>query len=81
MGQATWRCSVPAMIHKMSGQAASFLGLAQKGRIADGMDADALLIDLEQFRDTTTYQNGTARTQGILKTFIGGREITPPQER
>ena len=73
--------SPEAMIHKMSGQAASFLGLAQKGRIADGMDADALLIDLEQFRDTATYQNGTARTQGILKTFIGGREITPPQER
>jgi len=27
----------------MSGQAAAFLGLARKGRILDGMDADALL--------------------------------------
>ncbi len=72
--------SPEAMIHKMSGQAASFLGLSQKGRIADGMDADVLLIDLEQFRDTATYQSGTARTQGILKTFIGGREIAPEQE-
>ena len=66
-----------AMIHKMSGQTAAFLGLKQKGRIADGMDADALLIDLDHFRDSATYQNGTARTQGIVKTFIAGREVAP----
>ena len=73
--------SPETMIHKMSGQAAAFLGLPQKGRIADGMDADALLIDLTQFRDLATYQNGTAYTQGIVKTFIGGREIALPQEQ
>ncbi len=68
-----------AMIHKMSGQAAAFLGLSQKGRIADGLDADVLLLDLERFRDTATYQSGNAPTQGIEKIFIGGREITLPQ--
>ena len=70
--------SPEAMIHKMSGQAAEFLGLSQKGRIQNGMDADALLIDLAQFKDAATYQNGTALTQGIEKIFIGGREITLP---
>ena len=70
--------SPEAMIHKMSGQAAEFLGLSQKGRIQNGMDADALLIDLAQFKDAATYQNGTARTQGIEKIFISGREITLP---
>ena len=43
------------------------------------MDADALLIDLENFRDTATYQNGSGLTQGIERIFIGGREITLPQ--
>jgi N-acyl-D-amino-acid deacylase len=71
--------SPEAMIHKMSGLAADFLGLSGKGRIADGMDADALLIDLDRFRDTATYQNGSSLSQGIERIFIGGKEITLPQ--
>ncbi len=71
--------SPEAMIYKMSGQAAAFLGLSQKGRIWDGMDADALLIDLDKFQDTATYQNGSSLSQGIEKIFIGGKEIALPQ--
>lgn len=67
-----------AMIHKMSGQAADFLGLSCKGRITNGADADVLLIDFSKFRDTATYQNGNALTQGIERIFIGGSEITLP---
>lgn len=67
-----------AMIHKMTGQAADFLGLSSKGRIADGADADVLLIDLDRFCDTATYQNGNALTQGIERIFISGREIALP---
>lgn len=68
-----------AMIHKMTGQAANFLGLSSKGRIADGADADVLLIDLDRFRDTAAYQNGNALTQGIERIIISGREITLPK--
>ncbi len=71
--------SAEKMIHKMTGQTADFLGLSQKGRISDGADADALLIDLDQFCDMATYQNGSALTQGIKKIFIGGREVALPQ--
>ena len=67
-----------AMIHKMTGQAADFLGLSSKGRIADGADVDVLLIDLDRFCDTATYQNGNALTQGIEHIFISGREIALP---
>ena len=70
--------SSEAMIHKMTAQTADFLGLSSKGRIADGADADALLLDLDKFRDTATYQNGNALTTGIKRIFIGGREITLP---
>jgi len=71
--------SPEALFRKMSGQAAEFFGLSGKGRIADGMDADVLLIDLDKFQDTATYQNGSSLTQGIEKIFIGGREIALPK--
>jgi len=71
--------SPEAMFRKMSGQAAEFLGLSGKGRIADGMDADVLLIDLDRFQDTATYQSGSSLTLGIENIFIGGREITLPK--
>lgn len=70
-----------AIIRKMSAQTAEFLGLSGKGRIADGMDADVLLIDLNKFRDTASYQNGSGRTEGIEKIFICGREIELPQTK
>ncbi|MBA4347736.1 MAG: N-acyl-D-amino acid deacylase [Clostridiales bacterium] len=71
--------SPEAMIRKMSGQIADFLGLPGKGRIADGMDADVLLIDTNRFIDAATYQNGSRLIQGIEKIFIGGREISLPK--
>ena len=67
-----------AMIHKMSGQTAAFFGLERKGALADGKDADALLLDLNTFTDTATYQNGTAPCEGIRGMFIGGRHIELP---
>ena len=67
-----------AMIRKMSGQTAEFFGLDGKGRILDGMDADALLLDLDAFRDTATYQNGSAPCEGIRALFIGGKRVDLP---
>ena len=63
------------MIHKLSGQTADFLQLAGKGRIQDGYDADALLLDLDKFIDTATYQNGTGLCRGIERIYIGGKQI------
>ncbi len=70
--------SPEAMIHKMSGQTAAFFGLERKGRIQNGMDADALLLDLDAFCDTATYENGSGLTAGIRHIFVGGREIPLP---
>lgn len=63
------------MIHKLSGQTADFLRLSGKGRIQDGYDADVLLLDLDEFIDTATYQNGAGLCRGIRSIFIGGRQI------
>lgn len=70
--------SPEAMIHKMSGQIADFLGLTQKGRIRDGADGDVLLIDLNRFCDTASYQQGSLLTNGLERIFVGGREIKLP---
>jgi N-acyl-D-amino-acid deacylase len=63
------------MIHKLSGQTADFLQLADKGRIQDGYDADVLLLDLDEFSDTATYRNGAGLCRGIKNIYIGGRSI------
>lgn len=67
-----------AMIHKLSGQTAEFFGLEHKGRILDGMEADALLLRLDGFCDTATYAHSGGLTQGIERIFIGGKEISLP---
>lgn len=67
--------SPEAMIRKMSGQTAEFFGFTNKGVLTNGTDADALLLDLEAFKDTATYQNGTAPCEGIRNMFIGGTQI------
>jgi len=62
-------------IHKMSAQTADFFGLQQKGRILDGCDADAILLDLEHFRDTATYPRGASLCEGVHAVFVGGKQI------
>ncbi|HWQ06054.1 MAG TPA: amidohydrolase family protein [Feifaniaceae bacterium] len=63
------------MIRKMSGQVAAFFGLTQKGRIANGCDADAVLLDLNAFCDKATYAAGSAPCEGIRAVFSGGNQI------
>jgi len=63
------------MIYKMSGQVSEFLHLETKGRIADGMDADALLVDLNSFLDVATYENGSTFCKGIKKMYGKGKEL------
>lgn len=67
--------SAEQMIYKMSGHVAEFLHLETKGRIKDGMDADALLVDLNSFIDTATYKNGSGFCLGIKKMYVKGKEV------
>lgn len=64
------------LIYKMSGQVADFLHLDNKGRIQHGLDADVLLVDLNAFCDTATYQNGNGLCKGIHGVFVGGKRVS-----
>ena len=68
--------SAEQAIRKMSGQVAEFLHLETKGRIKDGMDADALLVDLDQFADTATYQAGDGICKGIRAIYVNGADVS-----
>lgn len=59
-------------IHKMTGQAATFLGLSGKGFIKSGYDADVLLLDLDHFADTSTYSHGSGLCTGIERVYSNG---------
>ncbi|MEA5049017.1 MAG: amidohydrolase family protein [Eubacteriales bacterium] len=65
------------MIRKLGGQTADFFGLDTKGRLVDGADADALLLDLDQFCDQATYEHGSELCRGIHAIYVGGKNVYP----
>jgi len=68
------------MIHKMTGLPAQRFGLSGKGIIADGMDADLLLIRPERVCDRATYQNGLALSEGIERVIVAGETVYMDQK-
>ncbi|MFL2532446.1 MAG: dihydroorotase [Candidatus Thalassarchaeum sp.] len=55
---AAGRCSVPDVVGWMCEGPAQVYGMTGKGKLAEGMDADLVLVDMEshrEFRDTDTW--------------------------
>jgi len=63
------------MIRKMTGFPAERFGLKGKGVIADGMDADLLLIDPETITDRSTYQDSLQLCDGIERVIVAGETV------
>ncbi len=63
------------MLRRMTGLPAQRLGLSDRGRIAEGMAADLLLIDYEGLRDQATYKEANLCTKGIKNVFLDGRLV------
>jgi len=64
----------------MTGLPAQRFGLSGKGIIADGMDADLLLIRPERVCDRATYQNGLALSEGIERVIVAGETVYMDQK-
>jgi len=60
------------MIRKMTSLPARRFGIPNKGIIADGYDADLLLIRANEITDRATYLNGLARSEGIERVLVNG---------
>ena len=61
-----------ALIHKMTGLTAERYSLKGKGIIAEGYDADLVLMDYENLKDNATYEAPTELAGGIDAVFVNG---------
>lgn len=59
-------------VYKMSGMAAKFLGMEERGRIEKGMKADFLLFDPQDIGDEADYQVPDRPSRGVHALFING---------
>ncbi len=60
-------------VRSASGLPAAILNLNDRGRIAVGMKADVLVIDLATLRDNTSYLNPSVYPGGIDHVLVNGR--------
>ena len=60
------------MIRKMTSLPCQRFGIANKGVIAEGYDADLLVIKADEITDRATYTDGLARSEGIDRVLVGG---------
>jgi N-acyl-D-amino-acid deacylase len=59
-------------VHKMSGMAASKLGLADRGVIREGARADLVLFDPVTVKDVASFKNPKRYPEGILMVMVNG---------
>lgn len=60
------------MIQKLTSFPARRLGLPAKGVVADGYDADLLLLDMDALRDNASYETPTALCDGVDLVVVNG---------
>ena len=65
--------TLPFAIRGMTGLAAEFLALPDRGLIKEGFRADLLLIDLKSLRDKATYEKPHAYSEGMVDVMVNGR--------
>lgn len=63
------------MIRKMTGLSAEYLVLKNKGLIKEGYDADLVIFDYEDLKDTATYSKSNSITEGINYVFVNGEKV------
>ena len=67
--------SLEKMINRMTGLTAQRLGFKSKGVIADGYDADLLVIDWDNFYDRASFVHPCELTDGIDYVFVNGEIV------
>jgi N-acyl-D-amino-acid deacylase len=66
---------VEEAVTRLTARAADRIGLADRGRIREGLRADIVLLDPARFIDTATYNDPKQVPEGISKVFVGGRTV------
>ncbi len=69
-----------AAVHRMTGAPAARLGLADRGRIADGLAADLVLFDPATVRSLATYDDPRRFPEGIPMVLVNGVPVVDAGE-
>jgi len=69
----TGNLSLYDAVNKMTAMPAARLGLANKGRLNVGADADITIFDFSKIRDHATFAEPTLSPEGIDYVLIGGQ--------
>lgn len=67
--------SVEEAVARLTSRAADRLGLADRGRIREGLRADLVLLDPGLFIDTATYDNPRQFPTGVSRVIVAGRTV------
>jgi N-acyl-D-aspartate/D-glutamate deacylase len=62
-------------IRKMTSQAASRVGITNRGILRPGMMADIVVFDPAAIRDVATYNEPLRYSQGVKDVFVNGRPV------
>ncbi len=68
------------VIHKMTWLPAEFIGLKQRGKIAEGFFADLVIFSSETIIDQATYVDPHQFPVGIDQVFVNGQIVVQQQE-
>ena len=66
---------VEEAVARLTARAADRIGLADRGRIREGLRADMVLLDPASFIDTATYDDPKRIPEGISRVFVTGRTV------
>jgi N-acyl-D-amino-acid deacylase len=66
---------VEEAIARLATRAARRLGLTDRGRIAEGLRADLVLLDPARFIDTATYEEPRRTPDGVVGVWVAGRAV------
>ena len=69
------RLSLELAIHKMTGLPAEQLGLAQRGKVAEGYIADLVLFDPATIIDRATTQTPHRLSEGVSDVWVAGERV------
>lgn len=70
--------TVAEAVAKMTGRTAAVLGLADRGRIAEGTFADLVLFDPARIRDAASFDDPVRPAEGIHSVYVNGRLAYSP---
>ncbi len=59
-------------VRKLTSLTADFWKISNKGRIAEGYDADLVLLNRKTLRECATYQDSNQKAEGVEAVYVAG---------